>query len=383
MRIDLHTHSSRSDGTDTPTELVRSGLSRRRARRDRADRPRHDGRVGRGRRAGEQSGVDVICGAELSCRLDGIQIHLLMYNFDRGRAGVRRPAGAAARRPRAPGRADRRALPRARRADHLVPGRAGSPATPRSAVRTWPARWSTRAWCRPSTRPSPRTGWPTAAARYVEKYALDPFLALDLARRGRRGHGLRAPGRGGPRAGSSATSRSPRWPPRAQRHRGRPRRPRRVPRARIRALAADLGLAATGSSDYHGARKTFGSGRTPPRRRRSRRCSARWSRRSRRRPGPGTDLRHGGTGSIMFNSKPVRRPFITLFVIMDPPGTVPIFLALTSGRSKRDRRKLAAQAASGLVPGGHLLRPVRPADPGATSASPCPRWRAPAGCCFC
>ncbi|MBS2963661.1 NAAT family transporter [Actinocrinis puniceicyclus] len=30
---------------------------------------------------------------------------------------------------------------------------------------------------------------------------------------------------------------------------------------------------------------------------------------------------------------------------MDPPGTVPIFLALTSGRSKRDRRRLAQQAA--------------------------------------
>jgi multiple antibiotic resistance protein len=38
--------------------------------------------------------------------------------------------------------------------------------------------------------------------------------------------------------------------------------------------------------------------------------------------------------------------FITLFVIMDPPGTVPMFLALTSGRSKRDRRRLALQAAT-------------------------------------
>ncbi len=36
--------------------------------------------------------------------------------------------------------------------------------------------------------------------------------------------------------------------------------------------------------------------------------------------------------------------FITLFVIMDPPGTVPIFLALTSGRSQRARRRLARQA---------------------------------------
>lgn len=37
--------------------------------------------------------------------------------------------------------------------------------------------------------------------------------------------------------------------------------------------------------------------------------------------------------------------FITLFVIMDPPGTVPIFLALTSGRSRATRRRLALQAA--------------------------------------
>lgn len=38
--------------------------------------------------------------------------------------------------------------------------------------------------------------------------------------------------------------------------------------------------------------------------------------------------------------------FITLFVIMDPLGTVPLFLALTSGRSRRDHRRLAMQAAT-------------------------------------
>lgn len=36
--------------------------------------------------------------------------------------------------------------------------------------------------------------------------------------------------------------------------------------------------------------------------------------------------------------------FVTLFVIMDPPGTIPLFLALTSGRSQRVRHRLAAQA---------------------------------------
>lgn len=36
--------------------------------------------------------------------------------------------------------------------------------------------------------------------------------------------------------------------------------------------------------------------------------------------------------------------FITLFVIMDPPGTVPIFLGLTAGMDGRGRREAAWQA---------------------------------------
>ncbi len=38
--------------------------------------------------------------------------------------------------------------------------------------------------------------------------------------------------------------------------------------------------------------------------------------------------------------------FVTLFVIMDPPGTIPIFLALTSGRANKVRRRMAWQAAA-------------------------------------
>ncbi|WP_329497830.1 MarC family protein [Kitasatospora herbaricolor] len=38
--------------------------------------------------------------------------------------------------------------------------------------------------------------------------------------------------------------------------------------------------------------------------------------------------------------------FVTLFVIMDPPGTIPIFLALTSGRAHKVRRRMAWQAAA-------------------------------------
>lgn len=38
--------------------------------------------------------------------------------------------------------------------------------------------------------------------------------------------------------------------------------------------------------------------------------------------------------------------FVTLFVIMDPPGTTPIFLALTSGRPVKVQRRMAWQAAT-------------------------------------
>jgi multiple antibiotic resistance protein len=37
--------------------------------------------------------------------------------------------------------------------------------------------------------------------------------------------------------------------------------------------------------------------------------------------------------------------FVTLLVIIDPPGTVPVFLGLTRGRSARTRHRLAWQAA--------------------------------------
>lgn len=38
--------------------------------------------------------------------------------------------------------------------------------------------------------------------------------------------------------------------------------------------------------------------------------------------------------------------FLTLFVIMDPPGITPIFLGLTSGRPAKVQRRMAGQAAA-------------------------------------
>jgi MarC family membrane protein len=47
---------------------------------------------------------------------------------------------------------------------------------------------------------------------------------------------------------------------------------------------------------------------------------------------------------LAFDGKLFTEVFVTLVVIMDPIGTIPLFLALTSGRSLRARRRLAWQA---------------------------------------
>ncbi|GAA4774184.1 MarC family protein [Streptomyces sp. C10-9-1] len=46
----------------------------------------------------------------------------------------------------------------------------------------------------------------------------------------------------------------------------------------------------------------------------------------------------------MFDAAVFGSLFLTLFVIMDPPGVTPIFLALTSGRAAKVQRRMAWQA---------------------------------------
>ncbi|MEU1076425.1 MULTISPECIES: MarC family protein [unclassified Streptomyces] len=48
----------------------------------------------------------------------------------------------------------------------------------------------------------------------------------------------------------------------------------------------------------------------------------------------------------MFDAAVFGSLFLTLFVIMDPPGITPIFLALTSGRAAKVQRRMAWQAAA-------------------------------------
>lgn len=90
-RIDLHTHSTASDGTTPPAQLVAEAQA---AGLDVIALTDHD-TTGGWAEAAEAlpSGLDLVRGAEISCIRDGISLHLLAYLFD-----PEEPAFADARR---------------------------------------------------------------------------------------------------------------------------------------------------------------------------------------------------------------------------------------------------------------------------------------------
>jgi 3',5'-nucleoside bisphosphate phosphatase len=81
MRIDLHTHSSISDGTDTPSVLVDKA---RQVGLDVVALTDHDTFAGLDEAVtrGEQVGVRVVRGMELSCGRAAESVHLLAYGAD-------------------------------------------------------------------------------------------------------------------------------------------------------------------------------------------------------------------------------------------------------------------------------------------------------------
>src|SRR5579875_2183788 len=92
MRIDLHTHSTASDGTDSPADLVRAAA---RAGLDVVAITDHDTTSGWDEAvANRPSGVTVVRGTEFSCvqiEPDGrrVSLHLLGYLYDRDNAELR------------------------------------------------------------------------------------------------------------------------------------------------------------------------------------------------------------------------------------------------------------------------------------------------------
>jgi MarC family membrane protein len=123
----------------------------------------------------------------------------------------------------------------------------------------------------------------------------------------------------------------------------------------------ELGLLPTGSSDYHGSRKSvqLGEYTTDPEvygeitRRATGAFPGAGGRRSltSRAPSERTPLARLRSlsparlrGSPMFDVAVFGSLFLTLFVIMDPPGITPIFLALTAGRPAKVQKRMAFQA---------------------------------------
>jgi len=89
MRIDLHAHTTASDGTYEPAELV--GMAEA-AGLNVVAITDHDGMAGwsearRALRYGQEAGVwshirTVVPGVEISCKINGVGMHMLGYLFD-------------------------------------------------------------------------------------------------------------------------------------------------------------------------------------------------------------------------------------------------------------------------------------------------------------
>ncbi|MEV4424838.1 PHP domain-containing protein [Streptomyces sp. R-07] len=253
MRIDLHTHSTASDGTDSPAELVRNAAA---AGLDVVALTDHDTTRGHTEAiAALPEGLTLVTGAELSCRMDGIGLHMLAYLFD--------PAEPALLAERELVRDDR--VPRARGMVAKLQ-ELGVPVTweqvariagDGSVGRPHVAEALVELGVVPDVSGAFTSEWLADGGRaYVEKHELDPVDAIRLVKA----------------AGGVTVFAHPLAVKRGQvlseasiarladagldgievDHMDHDE----ATRARLRGLAQELGLLTTGSSDYHGSRKT-------------------------------------------------------------------------------------------------------------------------------
>ncbi|MFJ5682828.1 PHP domain-containing protein [Streptomyces sp. NPDC093099] len=256
MRIDLHTHSTASDGTDTPAELVRNAAA---AGLDVVALTDHDTTRGHAEAIAALPALGrdltLVTGAELSCRLDGISLHMLAYLFD--------PDEPELLAERELVRDDR--VPRARTMVRKLQ-ELGVPVTweqvsriagDASLGRPHIATALVELGVVETVSDAFTADWLADGGRaYAEKHELDPFEAIRMVK-----------------AAGGVTVFA---------HPLAAKRGRVVPesaivrfadagldgievdhmdhdeptRARLRGLAAELGLLPTGSSDYHGSRKS-------------------------------------------------------------------------------------------------------------------------------
>jgi len=254
-RIDLHCHSTASDGTFTPAELVSAGAA---AGLDVMAITDHDTTGGWGEAAAARPGsLRLVRGGELSCRWFGVEpsiaLHMLAYLFD--------PA-----EPRLAADLTRMRTDREQRAEKIVSrlradgvpitwtevlgyaagGSVGRPHIAQALIRAGLVRTTNEAFA---------SRW-LGARYFVPKADLDVFQAV---------RAIRAAGGVAVFAHPRATARGRVVPDRliadlaeaglfgleADHEDHSP-----AERAYVRAVADDLGLVVTGSSDFHGTHKT-------------------------------------------------------------------------------------------------------------------------------
>jgi len=260
-RVDLHTHSTASDGTDTPAELmVRAGE----AGLDVVALTDHDTTAGWGSAAAAlPQGLTLVPGLEISCvsTLGGrsVSLHLLAYLVNPDHPPL--AAELAALRESRLGRGEEM-VRRLRAAGHPVTwSRVEELAAGGSVGRPHVARALMDAGLVPSVEAAFRDEWIGHGGRYwVPKVDLDPVHAVRLVAEAGGvsvfAHPL-ASARG-PVVGEEVIE--------AMAEAGlggiEVDHPEHAPEARRRAaqIAVSLGLLATGSSDYHGTSKPQGLG---------------------------------------------------------------------------------------------------------------------------
>jgi len=255
MRIDLHTHSTVSDGTLPPADVIKAAVA---AELDVVALTDHDNLAGwpEAAQAARLHGIEFVPGVEMSCRWNGterpIALHLLGYWVQPGNAPlqaeltrVREAREHRAQRMVELMRADGIDVTWAEVQGYAAGGTVGRPHLAQALIRRGMAASVSEAFVPEMLGHRWR----------VPKPDTDVFIALDLIRH----------------AGGVAVFAHPRAT----------RRGRVVPdelivelsirglaaleaehedhspeqRAAVRALADDLGILATGSSDFHGANK--------------------------------------------------------------------------------------------------------------------------------
>lgn len=246
MRADLHVHSSASDGTDPPAEVMRRAAQ---AGLDVVALTDHDTVAGHAEARRAAGALTLLPGMELSCHLGGNSVHLLAYLFDPGHPELAAEV-ALIRDDRV-----RRARAMVDRLTELgvpvswdqVTGIAGQAVVGRphiaramaaSGAVASPAEAFTRDWIGDGGR------------AYVGRYTLDPVRAIGLVRDAG-GVTVLAHPRAGPVVPDEQIGRLAAaglagvevfHPDQSD-----------TERAGLLALARDLGLLATGGSDDHGS----------------------------------------------------------------------------------------------------------------------------------